>query len=108
MLYMEKNPYLWDTTAQDITSPVLSLSLTTHNESVDVQNLADPVVVTLPNPSEYKTNETNKCTGGKFKIPYSAVLLECLKTMWNKWKIKSFRFFKIKHNRVCFTMLKNL
>ena len=70
MLYMEKNPYLWDTTAKDITSPVLSLSLTTHNESVDVQNLADPVVVTLPNPSEYKTRfkrYISKCMAGKFK-----------------------------------------
>ena len=50
MLYLEKNPYLWDETARDVTAPVMSISLKDENSSViAVNNLTDPVAVSLSN-----------------------------------------------------------
>ena len=50
MLYLEKNPYLWDVTAKDVTAPVMSVSLKdANNTPVAVDNLADPVAISLSN-----------------------------------------------------------
>ena len=50
MLYLEKNPYLWDETARNVTAPVMSISLKDENSSViAVNNLTDPVAVSLSN-----------------------------------------------------------
>ena len=49
---MDKNPYVW-AAAGDITSPVMTISLTANNTPVNVHNLHDPITVTLSSPGKY-------------------------------------------------------
>ena len=50
MLYMKKNPYVWSGSSQDVTSPVMSVSLNGgNNTAVSVGNLSDPVAISLTN-----------------------------------------------------------
>ena len=56
MLYMDKNPYVW-AAAGDITSPVMAVSLTANSTPVDVNNLQDPVTITLSSPGKYTQSD---------------------------------------------------
>ena len=51
MLYLEKNPYVWDPASDDITSPVMDISLKDkQNSPVVVNNMSEPVTVSLSSP----------------------------------------------------------
>ena len=50
MLYIKKNPYVWSASAQDVTSPVMSVSLKgDNNTAISVEDLNDPVAISLTN-----------------------------------------------------------
>ena len=55
MLYLEKNPYVWDTASKQLTSPVMEISLKDKNNSVvSLKNMSDPVTVSLSSSGKRK------------------------------------------------------
>ena len=67
MLYIDKNPFTWHKSADLITSPMLSLKFPEIPKNIE--DLQEPVMITLPN-----YGQCLNCIMKKTKVPFLAHL----------------------------------